>query len=78
MRAPQPPAAGLCETCRHARLVPTPRSAFWLCERARDDPRFERYPRLPVLRCPGHEPGPRDETPPGANPGGVSRDDAAD
>jgi hypothetical protein len=26
-----------------------------MCERARLDPRFPRYPRLPVLSCPGFE-----------------------
>ena len=47
---------GLCFTCRHARRVPTPRAVYWLCERAATDPRFEKYPRLPVLACPGYEP----------------------
>ncbi len=59
--APKPP--GLCERCRWARVVRTPRSVFWLCARSRDDARFERYPRLPVLRCDGFEP-----LPPGAAP----------
>ena len=49
------PAPGLCERCRWARLVRTPRSAFWQCLRAREDPHYERYPRLPVLNCGGHE-----------------------
>jgi hypothetical protein len=31
---------------------------FWLCARSADDPRFAKYPRLPVLRCPGFEPPP--------------------
>jgi len=48
---------GLCFTCRHARRVPTTRATYWLCERAATDPRFEKYPRLPVLTCPGYEPG---------------------
>lgn len=55
---------GLCARCVHARIVITPRSRFWLCGRARTDARFERYPRLPMLRCPGHEPLPEGETPP--------------
>jgi hypothetical protein len=46
---------GLCLTCRHARRVPTPRAIYWLCERSATDPRFEKYPRLPVLECPGYE-----------------------
>jgi hypothetical protein len=28
-----------------------------MCGRSRHDPRFARYPRLPVLRCAGFEPG---------------------
>jgi hypothetical protein len=48
--------AGLCDTCRHQRLVPNTRgSEFSLCERSRTDPAYPRYPRLPVLRCPGYE-----------------------
>jgi hypothetical protein len=31
-------------------------SNFWLCARSADDPRFPKYPRLPVLQCPGYEP----------------------
>ena len=50
------PAVGLCATCRHARRVATPRSTFWMCELSRTDPHFEKYPRLPVLACPGYEP----------------------
>lgn len=54
------PAAGLCEACVHARAVTSARgSTFWLCGRSADDPRFPKYPRLPVLRCPGFEPSPR-------------------
>jgi hypothetical protein len=53
------PAAGLCDRCRHQRLVPNSRgSVFSLCERSRDDERFPRYPRLPVLECVGFEPSP--------------------
>jgi len=54
--APRPPA-GLCETCVHQRVVRTGRgSEFSLCERAKTDERFPKYPRLPVERCPGYEP----------------------
>lgn len=50
-------AAGLCDRCRHQRLVPNTRgSVFSLCERSRTDPAYPRYPRLPVLSCPGFEP----------------------
>jgi hypothetical protein len=48
---------GLCSHCRHARIVETPRSRFWHCARAAWDPRLEKYPRLPVLTCPGYEDG---------------------
>jgi len=53
------PTAGLCDNCRHQQLVPNTRcSVFSLCQRSRTDPAFPRYPRLPVLSCPGFEPGP--------------------
>jgi hypothetical protein len=26
-----------------------------MCERAKTDPRFAKYPRVPVERCPGYE-----------------------
>jgi hypothetical protein len=63
---------GLCATCRHARVVEGAHSRFWLCERSRTDPRFPRYPRLPVLACPGHEP------PPGQEEGAASPTDGVD
>jgi hypothetical protein len=48
--------AGLCDTCRHQRIVRNTRgSVFSLCERSRTDPRYPRYPRLPVVECEGHE-----------------------
>jgi hypothetical protein len=51
------PAVGLCETCRHQQVVRNTRgSSFSLCRRSREDERYPRYPRLPVVRCPGHEP----------------------
>jgi hypothetical protein len=56
MANPNPPA-GLCDSCRHQRLVPNTRgSVFSLCERSRADPTYPRYPRLPVRECAGHEP----------------------
>jgi len=39
-------------------------SRFVLCERAKADPAFPRYPPLPVLQCRGFE-GERSETPGG-------------
>jgi hypothetical protein len=51
-------AAGLCCECRHHRRILSDRgSAFYLCERAASDPRFPRYPALPVLQCGGFETG---------------------
>lgn len=52
------PDAGLCNRCRHQQLIRNTRgSMFSLCRRSRDEPeRFVRYPRLPVLSCPGYQP----------------------
>jgi hypothetical protein len=48
---------GLCDTCVHQQLVRNTRgSVFSLCRRSREDPGYPRYPRMPVLECPGHEP----------------------
>jgi hypothetical protein len=48
--------AGLCSHCRHARRIESDRgSVFWLCELSRTDERFPKYPRLPVLSCPGYQ-----------------------
>jgi hypothetical protein len=55
---PEPDEVGLCRTCRHSRIVPAPRSTFYLCERSFIDPRFLKYPPLPVIRCVGFEPLP--------------------
>jgi hypothetical protein len=47
---------GLCAICRHARRIVSGKgSAFWMCELAKDDARFRRYPRLPVIECTGFE-----------------------
>ncbi len=49
---------GLCARCMHVRIVRSDRgSVFYQCQRAAYDPDFPRYPRLPVLRCKGYEPG---------------------
>ena len=46
---------GLCRTCRHARVITTPRgSTFYLCRLSETDPRFAKYPRLPVIQCAGY------------------------
>lgn len=47
--------AGLCASCVHGRLVRSSKaSTFLLCERSTTDPRFRRYPTLPVLACRGY------------------------
>ena len=49
--------AGLCDSCRHQRVVRNTRgSSFSLCQLSTEDERFERYPRIPVRSCPGYEP----------------------
>jgi hypothetical protein len=51
------PPPGLCGACRYSRLIETARgSTFRLCQRSTTDPRFPRYPSLPVMRCNGFEP----------------------
>jgi len=50
---------GLCDSCQHQKLVPNTRgSVFSLCLRSHEDRRYPRYPRTPVLECPGYEPRP--------------------
>ena len=47
---------GLCRNCRWMRPVTNRRgSTFTRCALAETDPRFVRYPPLPVLSCPGYE-----------------------
>ena len=48
-------AAGLCATCRHMRLIRSDRgSVFYVCGLSATDPRFKKYPALPVLACSGY------------------------
>ena len=55
--------AGLCPDCLHSRRIESARgSAFILCELSRTDPRFPKYPRLPVLTCAGYQPAPAPAT----------------
>ncbi len=47
---------GLCFSCQHVRLVRTDRgSIFYQCQRSVTDPKYSKYPRLPVLQCRGYE-----------------------
>ncbi|MDH5675941.1 MAG: hypothetical protein OEZ06_27705 [Myxococcales bacterium] len=49
--------AGLCAGCLHGRSIDSARgSRFWLCGRAASDGRYPKYPRLPMLQCPGFAP----------------------
>jgi hypothetical protein len=61
------PNAGLCADCLHARRIESPRgSVFILCQLSATDPRFPKYPRLPVLQCSGYtrnNPKPSDPKP---------------
>jgi hypothetical protein len=51
-----PRSAGLCALCRHARSAGNARgSVFVLCRRSATDPRFPRYPALPVMACAGFD-----------------------
>lgn len=55
-REPKIPA-GLCSKCCHAEQVPSARgSTFVLCRMSTIDPRFPKYPRLPVNECTGYSP----------------------
>jgi hypothetical protein len=45
---------GLCATCIHTRIIRSERgSRFLRCGLSDEDPRFPKYPRLPVLTCDG-------------------------
>jgi len=46
---------GLCATCEHLRLLASRRSVFVRCGLAAVDPRFPKYPALPVRACPGYK-----------------------
>jgi hypothetical protein len=49
---------GLCAGCRHARVMGNHRgNDFWRCGLSDADPRFDRYPAIPVHRCAGFSAG---------------------
>jgi hypothetical protein len=51
--------AGLCASCTHAHSITSSKgSAFIRCELSFSDPRFPRYPTLPVIACSGYRPSP--------------------
>lgn len=48
-------SAGLCADCVHAQRIESARgSVFFLCALSLTDPRFPKYPRLPVISCSGY------------------------
>jgi hypothetical protein len=62
------PNNGLCDSCIHQKLIRNTRgSVFSLCLRSRSDPAYRRYPRVPVLSCPGCEPRKSDDNESGPN-----------
>jgi hypothetical protein len=65
MTATPPDRAGLCGSCRFAQVITSSRgSTFYLCTLAASDPRFRRYPILPVRECAGYERDSSDSTQP--------------
>jgi hypothetical protein len=55
-------AVGLCAVCAHSLVIRNDRgSRFYLCQLAATDPRFRKYPPLPVRKCEGFAPAPEDE-----------------
>ena len=47
--------AGLCASFTHAEVVTSARaSVFHLCRLSFQDPRFRKYPSLPVVACTGY------------------------
>ena len=61
---------GLCGGCAEAREITSGRgSDFLRCGLSDRDPRYARYPRLPVMRCAGFSAAtPLDALPPSAAP----------
>jgi hypothetical protein len=49
--------AGLCASCMHVQVITSDRgSRFFMCRLSLTDPRFRRYPPIPVIACPGYDP----------------------
>ena len=48
--------AGLCDNCKHVQIVKSAKGSFFhLCMFFKKDPRFSKYPKLPVLACAGYQ-----------------------
>lgn len=47
-------SGGLCDRCVHLQVVISARgSRFYLCRLSITDPRFPKYPAIPVVTCSG-------------------------
>jgi len=58
-QADEPRRVGLCAACSHVQVITSTRgSRFYLCRLSVTDPRFPKYPALPVRICAGYEPSP--------------------
>ncbi len=70
----QQPDPGLCAQCAFVHRNETRKgTVYWRCTRALTDPRYPKYPRLPVLSCPGFvmtDAGPADQDAGPAGPAG--------
>ena len=63
-------AVGLCATCAHAKVIMSSRgSTFTLCQLSFVDPRFAKYPALPVRACSGYQHEPTSADSPGPQRG---------
>ena len=48
-------SAGLCASCVHGQTIESSKgSTFLLCRLSFTDPRFAKYPQLPVVSCAGY------------------------
>jgi hypothetical protein len=57
MMSSAPVSPGLCASCVHAQAIESSKgSTFTLCRLSFTDPRFVKYPRLPVVVCSGYQP----------------------
>ena len=51
------PNPGLCRDCQYSRRIESDRgSVFFRCDLSFKDPKFPKYPRLPVINCSGYLP----------------------
>ena len=52
--------SGICPGCLHVRILESDKgSRFFLCELAKVDERFSKYPPQPVIRCVGFVAAPK-------------------